>query len=203
MRLYDSTGPNPQIVRCFLAEKGIGIERVPVDIMAGENRQEGYRGVNPMGQLPALETDGGQVVTEVVAICEFLEELYPQPALIGNDAAERAETRMWARRIDLGVMEPFMMGFRATTARDFFAPRMALLSEAAGAEVIGLLKGNLAQLDGLLAGREWVCGSRFSLADMMLGVFLLFGRRAAPELVAGAWLPDWLSRCEARASFRA
>jgi glutathione S-transferase len=71
MRLYDSLGPNPQIVRIFAAEKGITLETVPVDIMGGENRQDGYKAVNPMAQLPALETDSGQIITEVVAICEF------------------------------------------------------------------------------------------------------------------------------------
>ncbi len=204
MRLYDSLGPNPQIVRTFAAEKGIALEKASVDIMGGENRQDAYKAVNPMAQLPALETDSGQIITEVVAICEFLEELFPQPALIGNDAAERAETRMWMRRFDLGVMEPFMFGFRSTVARPFFEPRMALLSEAAGGEVIALMHGTLRHLDGLLAGRMWVCGERFSLADITLGSFLLFGRASGMPLPDGlAWMPGWLDRCAARESFAA
>jgi glutathione S-transferase len=157
-----------------------------------------------MGQLPALETAEGQVVTEVVAICELIEELHPQPALIGNTAAERAETRMWVRRFDLGVLEPYMLGFRATAGRVFFEPRMALLSERAGAEVIGLLQGHLRHFDGLLAGRTWVCGERFSLADITLGAFLLFARRNRAPLADGlAWIPGFLDRCAARASFSA
>lgn len=204
MRLYDSLGPNPQIVRTFAAEKGLVLDQVTVDIMGGENRQDGYRTVNPMAQLPALETDSGQIITEVVAICEFLEELHPQPALIGNDAAERAETRMWVRRFDLGVMEPFMFGFRSTVGRAFFEPRMALLSQAAGAEVIGLMHGTQRHLDGLLAGREWVCGERFSLADITLATFLLFGRDSGMPLPYGlTWIPGWLDRCAARDSFAA
>jgi glutathione S-transferase len=206
MRLYDSLGPNPQIVRTFLAEKGLAekIERVTVDIMGGENRGHAFRAVNPMGQMPALELAGGQVVTEVVVICELLEEMYPQPALIGNDPAERAETRMWVRRFDLGVVEPFMMGFRATVGRGFFAPRMALLSEAAGAEVLGLMNGNLTQLDALLAGRIWVCGARFGLADILLGAILLFSTRSGVPLPDGLlWVPGWLARCEARGTFAA
>lgn len=202
MRLYNSMGPNPQIVRTFAAEKGVALDLVPVDVMKGENREAAFRAKNPMGQLPALELDDGQVVTEVIAICELLEELHPQPTLIGSTAAERAETRMWARRLDLGVLEPFMAGFRATAGRAFFAPRMALLSESAGAEVLGLLQGNLKQFDTLLAGRTWVCGERFSLADILLGCFLIFGRRSGAALPDGLqWIPGWLERCEARGTF--
>lgn len=204
MRLYNSVGPNPQIVRTFAAEKGITLELVEVDLRGGENRQPQFLARNPMGQTPALETDGGQIITEVTAICEFLEDLHPQPALIGNDAAERGETRMWMRRLDLGVMEPFMAGFRATTGRAFFAPRMALLSEGAGAEVLELMNGNLVKFDALLEGRTWICGERFSLADILLGCFLAFVKRTGGKLPDGLkWFPGWLERCEARASFSA
>jgi glutathione S-transferase len=204
MRLHDSIGPNPQIVRTFAAEKGLVLDRVAVDVVKGENRGDAYRALNPMGQTPALELDDGRIVTEVTAICELLEERQPEPPLIGRDAAERAETRMWVRRFDLGVLEPTMMGFRATVGRGFFAPRMALLSEAAGAEVLGLMAGNLRAFDGLLAGRQWVCGDRFSLADITLGAFLLFTGKSGGGLPDGlGWVPGFLERCEARGSFAA
>ncbi len=204
MRLYNSVGPNPQIVRTFAAEKGVTLELVPVDIMDGENRGEAFKAKNPMGQLPALELDSGQVVAEVTAICELIEELHPQPSLIGSNAAERAETRMWCRRIDYLVIEPFMAGFRATAGRPFFAPRMPLLSESAGREMLGLLNGNLKQLDALLRGRIWVCGERFSLADILLGCLLIFGTKSGAPLPEGlGWLPDFLERCKARPSFSA
>jgi glutathione S-transferase len=204
MRLFDSLGPNPQIVRTFAAEKGIGLEKVPVDIMQAENRGEAFRARNPMGQLPALELDDGQVISEVVAICEYLEELHPTPALLGATPAARAETRMWVRRFDLAVLEPFMWGFRSTAGRALFAPRMSLLSEPAGAEVLALMVEKLRFFDGLLAGREYVCGDRLSLADITLGTFLLFGRSMGTPLPEGLqWMPGWLSRLEARPSFRA
>ena len=204
MRLYNSVGPNPQIVRTFAAEKGVTLELVPVDIMGGENRGEAFKAKNPMGQLPALELDSGQVIAEVTVICELIEELHPQPALIGSTAAERAETRMWCRRIDHRIMEPFMAGFRATAGRLFFAPRMPLLSESAGAEMLGLLNGNLKELDTLLQGRTWVCGERFSLADILLGSFLLFGAKSGAPLPEGlTWLPGFVERCTARPSFSA
>ncbi len=204
MRLYDGTGPNPQIVRTFAAEKGIALETVPVDIMSGENRGEAFRARNPMGQLPALELDSGAIVSEVTAICELLEELHPQPALIGHTAHERAMTRMWVRRFDLAILEPYMFGFRATAGRKFFEPRMSLLSEPAANEMLGLMAEKLLLFDGLLAGRTYVCGERFSLADITLGCFLLFGKKMGTPLPDGlGWMPDWLTRLEARGTFSA
>lgn len=204
MRLYNSIGPNPQIVRTFAAEKGVTLELVQVDLMGGENREAPFMARNPMGQTPALETDSGLIITEVSAICELLEDLHPQPALIGNDAAERAETRMWMRRLDLGVMEPFMMGFRATAGRAFFAPRMELLSESAGSEVLGLMHGSIRKFDALLAGRTWICGERFSLADIQLACFLLFGKTVGIGLPDDlVFFPGWLERCTARETFAA
>lgn len=204
MRLYDSIGPNPQIVRSFAAEKGIMLERIPVDLPAGENRGEAFLARNPLGQTPALELDSGRIITEVVAICELLEELYPQPALIGNDAPERAETRMWVRRFDLGLLEPWMWGFRATAGRRVFTGRMPLLSEEAGAEVLQLMTGTLRHFDSLLAGRTFVCGERFSLADITLGCFLMFGQKRGSPLPDGlGFVPGWLERLESRGTFRA
>lgn len=204
MRLYDSLGPNPQIVRSFAAEKGLALHSVPIDIMAAENRGEAFRRLNPMGQLPALELDDGRILTEVVAICEYLEDLAPTPALIGSTAEERAETRMWVRRFDLAVIEPFMWGFRATAGRALFAPRMTLLSESAGAEVLAQVAEKVTFLDQLLAGRQWVCGDRFTLADIMPGVMLRFGRTVGLDLPAGlGWIPGWLERLEARPSLAA
>ena len=204
MHLYNSVGPNPRIVRIFAAEKGITLERVEVDLMGGENRQAAFMARNPMGQTPALETDSGLIIAEVPAICELLEELYPQPALIGNDAPERAETRMWSRRVELGVMEPFMAGFRSTTGRAFFAPRMELLSESAGAEMLGLMNGHIRKLDALLQGRTWICGERFSLVDIQLACFVQFAQSVGIGLPEGvSWFPGWLERCAARESFAA
>jgi glutathione S-transferase len=197
-------GPNPQIVRTFAAEKGMVLEKVPVDVMKAENRGEVFLARNPMGQLPALELEDGQIVTEVVAICEYLEERQPAPALIGGTAEERAETRMWVRRFDLAILEPYMWGFRATAGRPFFAPRMSLLSEPAAGEVIVLMTEKLHFFDRLLAGRAFVCGDRFSLADITLGAFLLFGRSMGSPLPESlAWMPDWLGRLEARGTFAA
>lgn len=200
MKLHDSIGPNPHVVRIFAAEKTMTLERVKVDLMAGENRRDAYVARNPSGGIPMLETADGDIA-EVTAICEYLEELHPAPPLIGTTPAERAEARMWTRRIDLSILEPMTTGFRATAGRPLFASRMTLVTEAAGRELISIAAEKMAWLDGLMAGRTWVCGERFTLADIMLYAFVAFGAQVGQPLPAGAaWLPDWRERVAARPS---
>jgi Glutathione S-transferase, N-terminal domain len=98
MKLYDSVGPNPRIVRMFMSEKGIEMPKQTVDLRGGENRQEAHLKRNPHGQMPALELDDGRFVSEITAICEYLEERHPSPPMIGSTPEERAECRMWTRR---------------------------------------------------------------------------------------------------------
>jgi glutathione S-transferase len=103
MKLHNSIGPNPRVVRMFLAEKGVSIPLEKVDLIGGENRREPYLSKNPSGQLPCLELDDGTFLAEITAICEYIEEKHPKPALIGSTPEERANTRMWVRRIDLNI----------------------------------------------------------------------------------------------------
>ena len=105
MKIYDSLGPNPRALRMFLLEKGITIPASPVDLLGAENRRPPYTDRNPGGQVPALELDDGRVIGETVAIFEYLEERHPTPPLIGTTAEERAETRMWQRRVELNITE--------------------------------------------------------------------------------------------------
>lgn len=105
MKLLNSFGPNPRLVRMFMAEKGMSIPSEDLDLLAGANRQAPYLNKNPAGQTPALELDDGSVIAETVTICEYLEEQKPTPALIGTTAAERANTRMWVRRVELNITD--------------------------------------------------------------------------------------------------
>jgi glutathione S-transferase len=100
MKLYNSIGPNPRVVRMFAAEKGLQIPLVEVDLMGAENRREPYLQKNVAGQLPALEMDDGRCITEITPICEYLEDTHPASPLIGSTSEERAETRQWTRRVD-------------------------------------------------------------------------------------------------------
>ena len=114
MLFYDSMGPNPKVVRMFMAERGIsGIPTETIDLRGGENRKDPFLARNPSGQCPALVLDNGAVISEITAICEYLDETGPAGmTLIGKTAEERAETRMWSRRIDLNILEPMANGFR-------------------------------------------------------------------------------------------
>ena len=105
MKLYNSIGPNPHVVRMFMAEKGLTIETQDIDLMAGDNRKEAHLARNPHGQMPTLELDDGSYLSEITAICEYLEETNPKPAMIGSTAEQRAECRMWTRRVDLNKLD--------------------------------------------------------------------------------------------------
>ncbi|HEY7899625.1 MAG TPA: glutathione S-transferase family protein [Caulobacteraceae bacterium] len=200
MKLYTSIGPNPRVVKMFLAEKGITPDRVEVNLMAGENRQPEYAKVNASQTMPAFETDEGVILAEITAICEFVEELQPDPPLIGSTALERAQTRMWSRRIDLGIVEPMTNGFRFSQGLGLFKDRLHCIPQAAD-DLKAIAREKLAWLDGQIAGREWIVGDRFTLADILLFSFLDFGSQVGQPLdPANANLAAWFDRCKARPS---
>ncbi|MEK9720385.1 MAG: glutathione S-transferase family protein [Quisquiliibacterium sp.] len=174
MLFYDSVGPNPRVVRMFAAERGVDLNKTRVDLRGGENRQPPYLAKNPAGQLPCLELDDGTVLAEITAICEYLDEIGPTgKTLIGSSAQERAVTRMWVRRIDLNILEPMANGFRFSDGLKLFEPRIRVMPQAA-ADLKTLAQEKLTWLDGLLTGREFVCGQQMTLADILLFVFLDF-----------------------------
>ena len=161
MKLYDSIGPNPRIVRMFMAEKGIEMPRQTVDLRGGENRQAEHLKRNPHGQMPTLELDDGSYLSEVTAICEYLEEKNPKPALIGATPEERAECRMWTRRVDLNICEPLANGYRFGEGLKFFEKRIPVAPEASP----GLKKiaaNRLQWLDGQMAEAGTICAASAS-----------------------------------------
>ena len=201
MKFYDSMGPNPKLVRIFAAEKGYRFPQIEkVDLVAGANRKPPYLAKNPAGQLPALELDDGRVIAETVAICEYLEEVKPEPALIGTTAAERAETRMWTRRVEWKIVQPMADGFRFGEGLPLFKARIRTLPEAAdGLKAIG--RDGLAWLDAQIAGREWIVPNRFSLADIVLYAFVDFGANVGQPLdPANRNLAAWFERVKKRPS---
>lgn len=202
MKLYDSMGPNPHVVRMFIAEKGMTIPTQKVDLMGGENRKPPYtETINAAGQIPALELDNGHKVCEILPICEYLEEVQPSPPLIGSNAEERAETRMWTRRIDLNICEPLANGFRAAEGRGLFESRMKLVGAEGAAELKAIARDRLLWLDGQMAGRTFVCGDRFSLADILLFTFLAFGAEVGQPIPDEAgWVKSSFERVKARPS---
>ncbi len=198
MKFYNSIGPNPRVVKLFMAEKGIDIPRVEVDLRAGENRQDAYKAKNPAGQLPALELDDGTVLAEILPICEYLDEKYPNPPLIGTNAEERGVTRMWTRRIDLNICEPMANGFRFAEGLPLFQSRIRCIPQAAD-DLKAITREKLAWLDGLIAGRQWIVGDRFTLADILLYAFVEFGGQVGQALdPANKNLVAWKERYETR-----
>ena len=203
MKFYNSIGPNPRVVKMFMAEKGIDLPREDVDLMAGDNRKAPYTAKNPSGQMPALELDNGQCIAEITAICEYLEEKYPNPPLIGATPEERAETRMWTRRIDLNIAETMANGFRFSQGLQLFKDRIRVIPEAAEG-LKATAREKLQWLDGLMAGKTWVAGDRFTLADVLLYAFIDFGGQVGQPLdPANKNLAAWAERVKARPSVAA
>jgi len=203
MKLYDSIGPNPRVVRMFMAEKNIKIPTQTVDLMKGENRQGDHLKRNPHGQMPALELDNGKFLCEILPICEYLEDVNPKPVLIGSSPEEKAECRMWTRRIDLNICEPMANGFRFSEGLPLFQNRIVTVPEAA-AGLKKIAADRLKWLDGQMNGKEYICGSRFTLADVLLFCFLDFGGQVGQPLdESNANLAQWQKRVSARPSVTA
>lgn len=203
MLLYDSFGPNPRAMRMFLAEKGIKLPTKDIDLRGGENRRPPYTERNPGGQLPALELDNGQCIGETVAIWEYLEEKYPSPPLIGATAEERAETRQWQRRVELNITEHLYNGFRYSDGAALFKDRMRILPEAA-AGLKQIVQDRLNWLDGLLEGKDWIAGKRFTIADIILYSALDFGSGVGQKIDPSLKnVNAWFKRVEARPSAKA
>ena len=175
MKLYTShRAPNPRRVRWVMAEKGIeGVQIVEIDLLAGEHRTADYRAKFGVPHVPALELDDGTCLTESLAICRYLEALYPEPNLFGHDAAEQAMIEMWTRRCEFYLANPIMLSVRHTH------PALAAL-EAPNPPVgeynkeIGL-KG-LKVLDRRLGESEWLAGERLTIADIIAFIGIDFTR---------------------------
>lgn len=200
MLFYNSIGPNPRMVRMFMAERGIELPRVEVDLRGGENRREPYMGKNPAGQCPALELDNGQVIAEITAICEYLDEITPGPSLIGSTPEERAETRTWTRRIDLNIIEPMANGFRYSDGLKMFENRIHCIP-AAAEDLKQIAQDWLTKLDGLIADRQFICGDRLTMADILLFAFVdFFAGVKQPLNRDNHNIAGWYERMKARPS---
>ena len=204
MKHYDSFGPNPRALRMFMLEKGMTLPKVEIDLLGAENRRGEYLERNPGGQMPAIERDDGQLLAETVAIFEYLEEKQPVPPLIGATPEERADARMWQRRIELKITEHLYNAFRFAEGIDLFRERLRVLPEAADG-LKATVRDNLVWLDRQLEGRRFIAGDRFTVADIILFCALEFGAGVGqpidPELKnVSAWRERVASRPSAQAS---
>ncbi|HEY1425564.1 MAG TPA: glutathione S-transferase family protein [Caulobacteraceae bacterium] len=200
MKLYDSRrAPNPRRVRWFMAEKGIDdIEIVDVDLLGGAHRTAEYVGRAGIAQAPALTMDDGTTITESIAICRYLESLYPAPNLFGQDAKETAVIEMWMRRAELMAAMPLMLAVRhshpALAVLETQVPEVAANNRAQG-------ERSLALFDQRLADSRWIAGERVTIADGVLFIGMEFARMvrfAVPEQHAN--LTRWVGAMRERAS---
>jgi glutathione S-transferase len=176
MKLYTShRAPNPRRVRWVMAEKEVtDVELVEIDILAGEHRKAEYRDKVGVPHVPALELDDGTVVSESVAICRYLESLYPEPNLFGRDAREEAVIEMWTRRCEIYLANPMMLNVRHSH------PALAALEATQVPQVAQYNKVGaekyMRALDRRLADNEFIAADRFTIADIVAVVGLDFAR---------------------------
>ena len=174
MKLHEfAQAPNPRRVRVFLAEKGIEVPTVQVDISAKENLGDAFRALNPVGTVPVLELDDGTCIAESVAICRYFEALHPDPPLMGTDAKDQGVVEMWQRRMEIQVFNNITGCFRNTN--DFFKGRIEQVPEW-GELCKRRAFDELAWLDGELASREFIAGDRYTIADVTALCAIDFGR---------------------------
>ncbi len=203
MKLYDGgVAPNPFTVRLFIAERaGLDLEVEQVDLLNLANRREPYLSINPRGQLPALVLDDGTVLTEITAVCEYLDEVAKGgTSLIGNTAERRATTRMWTRRVDIEIVDGFVDWWRGGEyAENLYRGNRVPLS--AGREANRLIANQgLNRLDSDLKGRTYLFGERPGLPDILLFAFMFTMKDAVPWLHPPGRLnvAAWFERMNAR-----
>jgi glutathione S-transferase len=165
MKLFDGgRAPNPRRTRIFLAEKGISIPLVPVDMRALEHKQKTISSRNPLMRLPVLELDDGTIIAESVAICRYFEELQPEPALFGRGALGRALVEMWQRRMEFNLFGAVSAAFRHIhpAMKEWEIPQIHEWGEANKPKALDFMR----IIDGELAEREFIAGDEFSIADI-------------------------------------
>jgi glutathione S-transferase len=203
MKLYDTgRAPNPRRVRVFLAEKGVRVPVISIDLARLEHKAPAYVAVNPLQRTPALELDDGTVISESIAICRYFEELHPEPPLFGTGALERARVEMWQRRLEFGLLGTVAAVFRHLhpAMAEMEVPQVAAWGETNKPRVIEFLRF----LDGDLADRRFIAGDRFSIADItgLVGLdFMKLAKLSLPDDLAN--VRRWHAELAARPSAQA
>jgi len=181
LKFYDcKTAPSPRRVRIFLAEKGIDIDTVQVDLASGEQYGEKFRNVNPDCVVPALELNDGSFISEVAAICQYLEELQPEPLLLGATPLERARVSMWNTKVEqqglMAMAEAFRNSAKGLAGKAVTGPesyeQIPELAERGRKRVEQFFY----RLDAQLADNPYVAGSNFSIADISAMVVVDFAK---------------------------
>jgi glutathione S-transferase len=184
----------------FMVERGVEVEKVEIDIMAGDNLNDEYKKINPSAQSPCLVLDNGMALAESTVICSYLDETAGGDSLVGATPEERAETRMWSRRIDGKILEPLTLAFRSSEGLPMFENRCRVIPHAAD-DLKAMVQENWGWLDGLMAGKQYICGQRFTLADIQLYAFADFGNLIGQGIPAELEnMQAWFARVGGRPS---
>jgi glutathione S-transferase len=209
MKLYDcTTAPSPRRVRIFLAEKGISVPTVQVDLRNGEQFSPAFRAINPECTVPVLELDNGTRVADILGICRYFEELYPDPPLMGRTAEQKAVIEAWQRRPERDGFYAAMEAFRNSTpglrGRALPGPdsyeQIPALAERGRARI----QHFFAWFDVRLSDNKFVCGPHFTIADitgMVTVDFCAWAKLKAPEHFGH--LRPWHAAVSARPSVKA
>ncbi len=165
MKLYEFEAfPNPRRVRMFLAEKGVSIDRVQVNVPEGEHRTDAIRAKNPSATVPFLELEDGSCISECAAISRFVEAKHPEPALLGATPAEQGKVDMWQRRVEEGLLNAILTYFHHAT------PGLGALelyqNKDWGEKNRERAADTLRFLDRELTNRSYVAGDSYSIADI-------------------------------------
>ena len=203
MKLYDSyRAPNPRRVRWFMAEKGIDdIEVVNLNVFEGEHRKPDYLAKAGLPNVPALEMDDGTCITESVAICRYLESVYPEPNMFGRDPKETAVIEMWTRRVEMLVSTPLMLTVRhshpALAALEKQVPEVAETNRRGAERALKVLERRLGE-------SEFIAADRVTMADILAATAIDFSRMAkfsVPEEFANVrrWYEAMMARDAAKA----
>lgn len=206
MKLYDSLrAPNPRRARWFLAEKGpeaeAKVEVINIDVFKGEHRTPEYLGRAGLANVPALEIDADTTITESVAICRYLESVFPEPNMFGRDPKETAVIEMWTRRTEMLLATPLMLTVRhshpALAALEKQIPEIAESNRATATRALKVF-------DRQLADHAFIAGDRLTIADILAATAIDFSRMAKfsiPEEMANVkrWYAAMMARPAAKA----
>lgn len=209
MKLYDChPAPNPRRVRMFIAEKGLEIPTIQVDLVGREQLSESFRAINPFCDVPVLELEDGSHISQVNGICRYLEAAYPEPNLYGSTAKEQGQIAMWDNFAALqgigAVAEVFRNTAKSFGDRAVTGPRPYAQLPQLAERGRGRTQDFMEDLNNYLADREFVAGDRFSAADITTVAAIDFAKWVKIEIQDNqVHLQRWYDSVSARPSAKA
>ncbi|WFE89819.1 glutathione S-transferase family protein [Roseibium porphyridii] len=201
MKLYDAQAANAKRVRIFIAEKGIEVPKVELEL-GKDTRASEFRKLNSLGEVPVLELDNGNVITDSIAICRYLDALFPDVPLMGRSPVEIGRIEMWSQRVYQELFLP--IGLMVRHQLPLFADVIEQVPEFAAAQR-RLMPKKWQWFDQELSdGRPFITGDTFTFADVqgMTALMLadIFDLAAPNDCVNAVY---WSAKVRSRKSWEA